>query len=468
MITEEMKQVTIQQHRELHVKIEIIRPDRNLFFGEISGVCLNVPNITQDLNSGIRRTCTVECLVVDSTFEIKPDSKIWIDKKFILSIGIKHDDGHIVWFRQGEFLMNQPEIKYNGIECQLTITGVDLMANLTGLRNGNIEGITTIIPADSYIPNVIASLLQEQHITSYQINIPNYNHLWIPNEMRYEAGATTYDILEDIRDLYAVYQIYFDEYGVFHYEPLYPENESDVVVKLNNDVIDKVLMGYTVDYDFESVKNVVQVIGASYDVDYFATRCELDMENYCYNLTVPSLQTLHNGDLYGFVPDEISDGVMQVKVNDFGKKDIIDSTGDPKFIPKPNEYYVLKYQDGDFVYIGTQQITATAKDLNEDSPFYVGGAIGEIRIVLSDGEYENITTEELAVERARYELWLRTRVKDSIKLTTIPIYYINVGDIIEFTHPTNNQTYKYMVQNISTDINSQVITCTRYYPLYPF
>ena len=59
--------------------------------------------------------------------------------------------------------------------------------------------------------------------------------------------------------------------------------------------------------------------------------------------------------------------------------------------------------------MGEYQPRAEIKDENPDSPFYVNGTVGEVRITLSGGDYDNISTSEDAMERAKWELYTRCR-----------------------------------------------------------
>ena len=91
-------------------------------------------------------------------------------------------------------------------------------------------------------------------------------------------------------------------------------------------------------------------------------------------------------------------------------------------------------------------------------------------IVLKD-ENDNIYTNELCEQRARYEIYLRARLHDNISITCVPIYWLDVNQIIEYTLPNNTtgEPDLWLVKSISTDLTpsgTQTITAMRYYPLY--
>jgi hypothetical protein len=100
-------------------------------------------------------------------------------------------------------------------------------------------------------------------------------------------------------------------------------------------------------------------------------------------------------------------------------------------------------------FMGEFQPRAEIKETNPESPFYVDGTVGDIRIVLSGGDYDNIPTSELALERAKWELYTRCRLLDSLQLTCIPIYWLDVNSLISITLPTETEPKLFIVKEIS-------------------
>ena len=98
------------------------------------------------------------------------------------------------------------------------------------------------------------------------------------------------------------------------------------------------------------------------------------------------------------------------------------------------------------------------------------GSIGQIRIPLYGDDYENIQSDELALERAKYEIYLRCRLNDSISITTVPIYYLDVNWKTNYQPLGQDIINQYIIQSISIDLSAggkQTINMSRFYPLYP-
>jgi hypothetical protein len=100
--------------------------------------------------------------------------------------------------------------------------------------------------------------------------------------------------------------------------------------------------------------------------------------------------------------------------------------------------------------------------------------LGTLRIVLSGDEYENIWSQDLAEQRAKFELYQRCRLQDNLTITCLPIYWLDTNWLIEITLPNEQsgkeETAQYLIKSISTDgtmSGTQTVTLVRYYPYYP-
>ncbi len=134
--------------------------------------------------------------------------------------------------------------------------------------------------------------------------------------------------------------------------------------------------------------------------------------------------------------------------------------------------YVYNTRGIDDVYwqfMGEYQPRAEVMETNPQSPFDVNGTVGDIKIVLSGGDYDNISTSELALERARWELYTRCRLLDSLTLTCIPIYWLDVNWLISIKLPTENEVKRFIIKEISISSGvtaTQTINLMSFYEYY--
>ena len=106
---------------------------------------------------------------------------------------------------------------------------------------------------------------------------------------------------------------------------------------------------------------------------------------------------------------------------------------------------------------------ATASDTNAESPFCIS-KVGQINYIVDD---ERIYNNELAKDRANYELYLHARLNDSISLEIVPIPWLNDVNIkIAYTNEKIGIEGEYLIQSLSIPLDigsSMTITALKIY-----
>ena len=664
-----------QQYIKKYIRLELLDFQYNIV-DELSGNMTKC-SINVDSNSDLRRSCDLGFVVTTSTFDIKAGSKIFLDKMVRPYVGYENmRTGEIQWYNQGIYLVNNPQWSYNASTNEISMQALDLMSKLTGLRNGNLEGIPTKIAKDENVREAIIKTIELGGFTKYiceECKTKDGTIVPVPYDIEIDVGGTIYDILTGLRDIMPNYQIYFDINGVFHYEPI-PLAYDDPVL-IDDDLFNNVLISENINTDFESVKNYVEVLGHTWDVDYyspsesttvsggtitptFADLKELQNDT-AVGITLPSdianvdkitinfldyndvvdiddkpikelskdtewifqavteMQTARLPDGYteltyiqssgtqyintGFAPKATTRTVMKANVTDvsgwsafFGARDstsqsasraylaaassstqyrsdyfgsalsinvnttvkmttvdknknvctfnddtitntssvasasanmfllALNNAGFANYFLKAKLYSCdiydndvlirsfvpCKYPSGvvgmyDMVnnvfyqnagtgtftagdewkpsqqmkfwrFMGHQQAQATSYDNNPSSPFYVGdpigsSSVGRIRIVLYGGEYDNIYSDDLAKQRADFEIYQRSRLNDSISMETIPIPWMDANIVISHRFGQKQEPSKYIVKSFSVDYatgGTMTINAISWYPYY--
>lgn len=281
MITNEMIEVHLQPVQEKFIRISLLQnffvnEDGNMVrrfrkIGEIQGNTIG-GSIDINANSIIRRTCSIDMVITDSSFLVSENSKIWMDKWFRVELGIKNlKTDKIVWFNKGIFAINNPSIKYNASTRTLHIEGLDLMCTLDGTLGGEL-GVVTKIPANFEIPEALKTTVWRLgKISKTQIYIEQ-NDLLIPYDIEKTPKDTVYSILEEIRDLYMDWEVFFDDDGRFIYQKIKNRYVTNPLPNYENDVITfnflqehDLINDYGIDYDFQNVKNKIIIWGRMLD-----------------------------------------------------------------------------------------------------------------------------------------------------------------------------------------------------------
>ena len=464
-----------QQIITKYIKLEILNFQYNVV-DEISGN-LTAMSVNIDSESDLRRSCNLTFVVTDASFDVKAGNKIWLDKFCRPWVGYENIyTGKIQWYNQGIYLINAPSWRYNATTHELSLAGLDLASKLTGLRNGELEGIPTKIPAVSSVREAMIAAIELAGFTKYTISEckdVDGNIIAVPNDIEIAQGGTVWNIVTQLRDILPRYETFFDVDGVFIYQPI-PTGSGDPVI-IDDTIWPNLLIDESINNDFESVKNYIEVYGRTLDPSYFSTNTTYSGSTL--SLTVADYPTaLTDNTIVGFTTPSTGDisatGGISLKMNSLTASVLYEyGTNNPVTALDNETYYVAYYNQGWYL-MGHQQPVGIAYDDNPDSPFYVNGSIGRIRHVLYGGEYENITSDRLALERAKYELWKSTRLQDSITLTSIPNPWLDVNVLISHAIRGKSQenAAQYIIKSISTDYGiegTQSINAITYYPLYP-
>ena len=230
-------------------------------------------------------------------------------------------------------------------------------------------------------------------------------------------------------------------------------------------------------------KNVTSVNGVvTSNVSYASFQCSGNMYLFGLNLNGSLSATQGGRRIYtckiydndtlirDFIPCKNPDGVI-------GMYDIVNSkfyqnSGSDEFVAGDEVGPVQNMKFWRFM--GHQQAQAISYDNNPSSPFYVGdpigsSSVGRIRIVLYGGEYDNIYSDDLAQQRADFEIYQRSRLNDSISMETIPIPWMDANIVISHRFGQKQEPSKYIVKSFSVDYatgGTMTINAISWYPYY--
>lgn len=431
MPTQKQYDVTLQKIRDIDCKIAVLDFDYALL-DELSGITTSI-SMSVDADSDIRRTADISIVLKDDlsvspsqSFYWQAGNKYWFDKYVQIYTSIKDvRTDEYVWVNQGIYCINAPSISYDATSNNLSFQAVDLMSKLTGMRNGQMEGMTYTVASGSSIKGAVEGILLEQGFTQYILyDAPEPN---VPQDISIDAGGTAYDLLCQLRDINSNWEMFFDVDGVFHWQQipsgkilLTPTtiSEPDLLVTSSNvefvtsdnqtievyqswqkpydeyteptplvdgAIWDKTYVNHSYNTSFEDVKNCVQVLGKMHQPSEVAT-VEIAGGSIRLILNKEKSQYLNSEWIIGFEidvdgtaePKALATNIVSIYILDNARTQIsyIDISRDP--ITFGNEQFVVKMTVGANIstatseYLGFMQPRATAIENNPDSPFYIG------------------------------------------------------------------------------------------------
>lgn len=224
----------------------------------------------------------------------------------------------------------------------------------------------------------------------------------------------------------------------------------------------------------------------------------------------PALGELESGADYMFVPDTSSGTDQMVKIDDNDPAPLFNSDGTALTMGAmaADRAYIIRYSPTivgevitprfllqgewlihvivkevnvmpDSTYIAHDKIANDCNDIqyivNPDSPYAcdrngMDYDDGEIRQVFYGGDYSLIHTTQLALQRASYETWLKTRLQTDAEIECLLVPWMDVNVKIEYTSPVTGIARQYIVKEVTMNPAEFTMTLklSRFYPYYPF
>ena len=388
---------TLQSIRNIDCKLFVLDYDYTIL-DEISGKTESI-SLSVNAESDIRRTANINIALKDDSrqtnsniFYWQVGNPYWFDKYIQIYVAIQDvQTQEYVWVNEGIYMVNSPTISYDATSNSLSFEAVDLMSKMTGLRNGQLEGMTYTIPVGSTITGAIKTLLIEQGFDKYIVFDPPYNY--VPQEINIDVGGTAYDLLCQLRDINSNWEMFFDVDGVFHFQQIPsgkviidPESgeEGEPTPVVDQTVWDKLNVSYNLDTNFEDVKNYVEVLGKVHEPNEYGT---VTINDNVLNMELVNViaSYLNNEWVIGMPviategatqPEALATPINRIIIKDIANVDVADIDLSSPIIAA-NEYYCVKLtfdatKCTACEYLGALQPRAVAFENNPDSPFYVG------------------------------------------------------------------------------------------------
>lgn len=465
--------------------------------------------------SDIRRTATLRLAVNKAEYADYDFNSTWNKRMVNIEVGVKCAGMDTLWYSLGRMLIASIVTTLDATTMEVKLSLVDLMATLTESRGSQI-GTDVRIPvsdADISESSIDASLSDIGNAIVATIStfgtyircreMPEFEDT-IPYDINISAGSYPIDIINALMKIFPYYEKFYDDEGYFVVQKIPTRIDEEPV--MDESIIDKALISEERSVDYSMVKNTTEIWGRSLSAKYVSSNTTSSGAEYKIEIS-DALETVELLDTFGFVPTTDSVIGQTLNVQDLKTCPIYTMLGTGEYVEisagamAAGKYYVVRYNGEDrFVLMGegnihviVQEIDATpttaAQQLfkennscndvkwvvNTNSPFacteLTSHHIGrETRQVLMGGEYESIYTTQLAIERAGYENWKKTRLQDTVTLDMLLMPWIDVNDKIQYTSPASEEVIPLLVQSVDFDFEKWTMTveASHFYPYYPF
>lgn len=467
-LTQMHRDILYQSDWILYSRIEILNRNFKIIH-YVEGNLLN-DSYSVDSESDMRRTYNCSLAVTSSSFILGENSWVWIDTYIRPYVGIKHlRSGEIAWTLMGTFSVRNTSYEDNE-SYNLQIDCGDLIMTLNGERGGHFEGMSTKIEAGTDAYKAIVGTLKEAGVTKYLIDDVDFE---IPYDLEFSANVTSYEILSQIKDLYAGYEMGFDVYGTFFMRKI-PQRYEDNIV-LHHSELAPLILSESRSTDLTQIYNHIQVWGQVIDTDRYVDSSSLSGDMYSITLEgVSELTDIDNFEKIAFKITATNPKNAKVSINNLSPLAIVDDAGNPLTpgtLPAGVDV-VFKYRrkEQTLYYLGQYQVFGEAYDDNPDSPFTIANLGRELLLVCDGDDYSTIYSNDLAEQRARYEIYNHTVLSNTLDLDLVAIPWLDVNQKISYIAQNENEEKQYIIKSISgstTDANMSV-SCVSFYPTYKY
>lgn len=479
-----------QNVKRLHCKIDLLN-EAMQGIDSLTGEFID-GDISIDTTSDIRQTCNLTFFVRNKSYLTYEDSKIWFNKICRVYIGFQYlRTNEIIYYPLGLFLFLENDYKYDSATNSLTCKCVDLMARLTGARNGSIAEKNITITAGTIIRNAIVDIITKVGFTKYIIDdigseygdavnpYTEYKYTQVPTDLSFSAGDKVYTVLSKLRDILPNYEMYFDD-NIFYCKRISTYSNDDIILDENQ--IKGLIVSEERKNSFENVKNITDVWGKCISSDYYSADC-LNSGNQ-YITTFSDITALEDSKTYGIQINVDNLANQTIKINSMNAYPIVDENGVAVSagLLKAGTDYCFKYKDSMFYLLGQSQVHAVAmlvsaqpdSETDEEyqakydchnisyiidgkSPFTVD-KIGEILDVKSGGDYDNLYSDNLASQKAISDNYNTSFLQDTVTLNMVCVPWITGNCKIRYLSFITQSVDTYLVKSIQMSLKDGTMT----------
>ncbi len=390
-------------------------------------------------------------------------------------------------------------VKYNTIRSAV----IETLEKLAHITNHRIDDIGEYMAMPAY--NDQWQQYRKEHQNKWNT---------IPYDQEFTSQTTVLSILTAFRDLYPGYEMFFDmETNAFVCQMIPLCYEDDIF--LDDRFIQRVLISESTSVDMSSVRNICEIWGKQIETNFYTETCQYAQNTY--SATIGGYEEgYHNGDTVAVKIPAANLANAQIDLNGFGPIGIYQESAKSPLLAGTllaNRVYSFRIQknrldgqdvvkayllgqwqphalnvltngrksgqfvtdaDGQKVELYSQKYFQKFYNCERvdmtviaNSPFTVE-KLGEIPDVKTGGEYDNITSDDLAAARAQWENRKNSRLTDNITITTALLPFLDVNKKISYRRSDSDREHQYVISSVSHDFAGYTTTVTmyRFYPLY--
>ncbi|WGT38004.1 hypothetical protein QH639_19580 [Lysinibacillus sp. 1 U-2021] len=401
MIKQEQYNILQRSSRILHIKLELLNKN-DIVINILQGYSIS-GSINISAESTYRRNGSLSMYIKDNNLLPRPESNIWFNRKVRVFTGLEDYDGEIVWFKQGEFLIQNADLSKTLSDRTINFDLSDKMASIDGSQGGTLSHELEILPEGITVSEAIRSSLKGlAKVSVDDIKITDVD-LLVPYEINMQPNSSVYELVDTLRKLYMDIDFYVNLDGYYIVERIKNRHFDPVVWDFSRQNMNLVISNST-KINFDNVKNSVYIWGRK---------------------------------------NTLGETIKWVYKNKY----IRDTTSERDNIKnqEKGDICTIKSSLQSFFWDGEwKELSFTV------NPEFSIDLIGERICSITE---DKIATIEQAALRAEYELKISDNLSETIDFTCVPIYGLDVNEKIKMYDEDIGINGYYLTKSVSLPLS---------------
>lgn len=472
--------ILMQGSQEFFIRVELCDSSYKIL-DSLEGVVLS-DNFSVNNSSLQRRTYNCELVILDSSFLIGEDKKIWLNKRLRIYYGSRSiRTGNILWYRLGTFCYVNVNYTVTQNERRLSLTCADLMSQYDGTLNGQVGGFGSAnsdssitaqgltIPAGEDIRGSIIATLKDARIGSYIVEDIGKE---IPYDLKFNTGVTYAEVWKKICELYDSWEFFFDIDGNFIWRKIPTCLEESVV--LNDEIMHDIVVSESANSSFSGIYNATEVWGKVLELEHDDRYADSSTYvNNIYNIHLDlfkSWDDVDNLTQFGFRVCSENIDFPKFSINGYSPIPILDGDGNPLIAKKlqADTIYVFRYRRqtvnengivSALYLLGQYQCYGKYVEESLDCPFSVPNLGYQIMRSL---DYSGLSDDAACYNQAEYLTYSTTAMMDTLSLTTLIVPWLDVNMKVEYAPYSSGIKAQYIIKGLNWSIANGTMTLTLY------
>ena len=259
-------------------RVSVLTPDEKVSYTiDEKDIAIDGINYTESYQNGQRKNFSLKLINVDGKYTPSING-LWVNDRFRLDIGFETDNGEIIWFPKGIYIMGDSTLDNSDSQKTVTIQMQDKYAIFEG-KTGTLDTAYEIENGSNIydaLRGILNFTMGNGYIMDYQDIIfdPSFYAQKTQSTIRVEQGDNLGSVINALATQLSA-EYYYNNVGNLCFYPL-NETVDDSIKPIiwTYKSIDRDLHNINLNYSNEEIINTVKVVGNNIDTGVYSAIVE--------------------------------------------------------------------------------------------------------------------------------------------------------------------------------------------------